>query len=162
MDIPAGGDGGGQGFTRGHVAAFQAGHQDARRVAHVFPEIGAGAEEGLVLRLGQMGGPGAGGVDRADFLGRLAVDRAEALAGGGVADDDEGPVLGIPARGRADRGVQHLRDQRVGHRRVVVAAQGARGVDCLEQPDIGHRRSPCGECNDAAGAAFSASRGVAG
>src|SRR5690606_12516760 len=64
---------------------------------------------------------------------RPPVERAEAGAHFGVGDDDEAPVLAVPARRRPDGGVEHGRRHLFGHRVGRHPPHGASGVQGFEQ-----------------------------
>ena len=63
-------------LARRHRALAQARDQDHRRLREMVPQPGAAAHKALVLRLGQMRGPAARGIDRASDVRALAIDRA--------------------------------------------------------------------------------------
>ena len=46
----------------------------------------------------------------------------------GVADDDEAPILGILARGGADRRIEELEEDRIGHAIWLEAPESTGGV----------------------------------
>src|SRR5262249_27808284 len=56
----------------------------------------------------------------------------------GIAHHDKGPVLGVARRGRANGGVEDLRDEIVGNGIGLEAPQGPRGVDRLEEAELDH------------------------
>src|SRR5580693_8954735 len=69
----------------------------------------------------------------------LAVDQAESAPLLGLAHHDERPILGVARRGRANGGVQNAGDDLLRDWIGFEPAQGACGIDSVEQSNLSHR-----------------------
>ena len=98
----------------------------------------AGRHQAPIFARGEMRGLPLRRVHRLGDVGCLAIDRTERTPHLAIADHHERPVLRIARRGRAHRGIEDLRDQRLRHRIRLEAPQRPGGMDGLEQSDLRH------------------------
>src|ERR1700751_421385 len=73
-------------------------------------------------------------------VGGLAIDHAQSAPLLAIAHHDERPVLRIARRGRSNGGIQNAGDDLLRDGLGFEPAQGACGVDGVEQSDLRHRK----------------------